>query len=60
MAAGYAILYWVVNRINRFFERRQMESGVELEAQLVESLNAASMMRQFRLEWLANLRTENR
>lgn len=60
MAAGYAILYWVVNRINRFFERRQMESGAELEAHLVESLNAASMMRQFRLEWLANLRTENR
>ena len=60
MAAGYAILYWVVNRINRFFERRQMESGAELETQLVESLNEASMMRQSRLEWLANLRTENR
>lgn len=60
MAAGYAILYWVVNRINRFFERRQMESGAELESRLVESLNTASMMRQFRLEWLANLRTENR
>ena len=34
MAAGYAILYWVVNRINRFFEKRQMESGAALAAEL--------------------------
>ena len=60
LVAVNAVLYWVVNRINRYFERRLMESGADLEAQLVESLNSATVLRQFRLEWLANIRTENR
>jgi len=35
----YAIVYFIVNRLNKKQERKVMESAAELESQLVESLN---------------------
>ena len=56
----YATLYLIVNRLNKKVERKVMERSAELESQLVESLNAVKTIKQFRLEDMANLKTENR
>jgi ATP-binding cassette subfamily B protein len=37
-----------------------MERSADLESQLVESLNSVSTIKRFGLEWLGNLRTEQR
>ena len=56
----YALIYFVVNRINRKYQRRLMEEGAELESQLVESLNAVATIKRFGLEAFANEKTETR
>lgn len=56
----YAIIYFISNKINKKWQRRLMEEGAELEAQLVESLNAAGTIKRFGLEPYANEKTENR
>ena len=55
-----ALLYWGVNRLNREYQRRVMEQAADFDSQLVESLTAQPLLRRFRLEEQANLRTENR
>jgi ATP-binding cassette subfamily B protein len=54
------IVYWVGDRFNRTYQRRIMERAADFDAQLVESLNAQSVVRRFRLEEQAGLRTEIR
>ena len=54
------VIYWVVDRLNRTYQRRIMERAADFDAQLVESLNAQSVVRRFRLEAHAGLRTEVR
>lgn len=56
----YALIYYISNRINKKWQRRLMEESAELEAQLVESLNAAGTIKRFGLEAYANDKTENR
>ncbi|RYC67304.1 peptidase domain-containing ABC transporter [Spirosoma sordidisoli] len=56
----YGLIYYVVNRINRTYQRRLMEDSAELESQLVESLNAVSTIKRFGLEAFANEKTETR
>lgn len=56
----YLLLYWLSNRINKKWQRTLMENSADLEAQLVESLNAAGTIKRFGLEEYANLKTENR
>lgn len=56
----YAVIYFISNKINKKWQRRLMEEGAELEAQLVESLNAAGTIKRFGLEPYANEKTENR
>lgn len=56
----YLLLYWLSNRINKKWQRTLMENSADLEAQLVESLNAAGTIKKFGLEEYANLKTENR
>lgn len=51
-------LYWAVNRLNRDYQRRVMEQAADFDAQLVESLTAQPLLRRFRLEEHAALRTE--
>lgn len=59
-----APLFWIVyrsfNRLNRKYQRHIMESSADLEAQLVESLNAISTIKRFGIEEYANLKTETR
>jgi ATP-binding cassette, subfamily C, bacteriocin exporter len=55
-----ALIYWVVDKSNRLYQRQLMERGADFSAQLVESLNAQSVIRLFRLEKHATLQTETR
>ncbi|HEY0152486.1 MAG TPA: peptidase domain-containing ABC transporter [Longimicrobium sp.] len=56
----YASIYVMMNRVNRARQRRLMERGAELQAQLVESLSSVSTIKRFGLEWFANVKTESR
>lgn len=56
----YSIIYFLSDRLNRKVQRRVMERGADLEAQLVESLNAAGTIKRFCLEDYSNLKTETR
>jgi ABC-type bacteriocin/lantibiotic exporter with double-glycine peptidase domain len=53
-------IYWIVNRLNREYQRRAMERAADFEAQLVESLAAQPVLRSCRLEDHATLKTEAR
>jgi len=54
------LIYWLVDRRNKLYQRRLLERGADFSAQLVESLNAQPVIRRFRLEEHATLRTETR
>jgi len=56
----YAMIYFIINRLNKKVERKLMEQGAELESQLVESLNAVSTIKRFGLEGFANIKTETK
>lgn len=56
----YLVIYWISNRVNKKWQRELMENSAELEAQLVESINAAGTIKRFGLEDYASLKTENR
>jgi ATP-binding cassette subfamily B protein len=56
----YAMVYFVVNRLNRKTERKLMEKSAELESQLVESLNAVGTIKSFGLEKFSNIKTETK
>ena len=56
----YGIIYFITNRLNKKYLRKVMENNAELESQLVESINSISTIKQFGLEWNAQLKTETR
>jgi ATP-binding cassette subfamily B protein len=56
----YILIYFTINQINKKVQRKLMENAADLEAQLVESLNAMSTVKRFGLETHANLKTEDR
>ena len=56
----YLLIYQLTNRFNKKVERKVMEQGAELEAQLVESLNGIRTIKAFGMQYFANLRTEVR
>jgi len=56
----YGVIYYLSNHVNRKTQRKLMESGADLEAQLVESIHAAATIKRFGLEEFANLKTETR
>jgi len=56
----YVVIYWISNRLNRKTQRKLMEDGADLEAQLVESINAVATIKRFGIEDFANLKTETR
>jgi ATP-binding cassette subfamily B protein len=56
----YIIIYYLSNRLNRKVQRKVMERAADLEAQLVESLNAAGTIKRFCLEDYSNFKTETR
>lgn len=56
----FVLIYYLFNKLNKKYQRKIMESGAELESQLVESLNSVSTIKQFGIETFANLKTEMR
>ena len=56
----YFAIYWVYDRLNKKVQRKVMERGADLEAQLVESLNSAATIKRFNLEDYSNFKTETR
>jgi len=56
----FFLIYFLFNRLNKKYQRKIMESGADLEAHLVESLNSVSTIKQFGIEQFANLKTEMR
>lgn len=56
----YALIYFIYNRTNRKTQRKLMEEAAELEAHLVESLNAVGTIKRFGMEEFAGLKTETR
>jgi ATP-binding cassette subfamily B protein len=59
-APVFFLIYFLFNRLNKKYQRRIMESGADLEAHLVESLNSVSTIKRFGIEGFANLKTESR
>jgi ATP-binding cassette subfamily B protein len=56
----FLAIYFLFNKLNKKYQRKIMESGADLEAHLVESLNSVSTIKRFGIEDFANLKTENR
>jgi ATP-binding cassette subfamily B protein len=56
----FVLLYIVANRLNRKFSRSIMERSADLEAQLVESVNAIGTIKRFGMEQFVHLKTETR
>ncbi|MDR0573669.1 MAG: peptidase domain-containing ABC transporter [Tannerella sp.] len=56
----YIIIYLITNKLNKARERKLMEHSADLESQLVESLNSVRTIKQFGIEYFANIKTENR
>jgi ATP-binding cassette, subfamily C, bacteriocin exporter len=56
----YILIYYISDRLNKKVQRKVMERAADLEAQLVESLNAADTIKRFGLEEFSNLKTETR
>lgn len=56
----FLLLYVLANRLNRKYARSIMERSADLEAQLVESVNAVGTIKRFGMERFVHLRTETR
>lgn len=56
----YSLIYFIVNRINKKYQRILMERNADLESHLVESLNAMETIKSFGLEWNTNIKMETR
>jgi ABC-type bacteriocin transporter len=56
----YALIYYYSNKFNKRTQRRLMEKSADLEAQLVESINAIGTIKRFGLEEYSNIKTETR
>lgn len=56
----FASIYFIFNKMNKRYLRKTMEDSADLEAQLVESINAVSTIKRFGLEGYSNLKTEIR
>ena len=56
----FGFIYFLFNQLNKKYQRKIMESGADLESQLVESLNSVSTIKQFGIEPYSNMKTEVR
>lgn len=56
----FVFLYVIANRLNRKYARQIMERSADLEAQLVESVNAIGTIKRFGMERFVHLKTETR
>jgi len=56
----FLLIYYLFNLLNKKYQRKIMESGADLEAHLVESLNSVSTIKKFGIEEFSNMKTETR
>lgn len=56
----FITVYLVANKLNKRLSRKIMEHSADLEAQLVESVNAVGTIKRFGIEQFANEKTESR
>jgi ATP-binding cassette subfamily B protein len=56
----FFVIYLFFNKLNKKYQRRIMETGADMEAYLVESLNSVSTIKRFGTENFANQTTEVR
>ena len=56
----FILIYSLFNRLNKKYQRKIMESGADLEAHWVESLQSVSTIKRLGLEDFSNLKTEVR
>jgi ABC-type bacteriocin transporter len=56
----FIAVYLVANKLNKRLSRKIMEHSADLEAQLVESVNAVGTIKRFGIEQFANEKTESR
>ena len=56
----YIFVYFVYNRLNKKYLRKNMEDAADLESQLVESINSSATIKRFGLEKFSNFKTETR
>jgi ATP-binding cassette subfamily B protein len=56
----FFMIYFFFNRLNKKYQRKIMETGADLDAHLVESLNSVSTIKRFGTEDFANQKTEAR
>ncbi|MDX9812231.1 MAG: peptidase domain-containing ABC transporter [Bacteroidales bacterium] len=54
----YYLIYFISDHLNKKTQRKVMERGADLEAQFVESLNAAGTIKRFGLEDYSAFKTE--
>ncbi|QNL50728.1 peptidase domain-containing ABC transporter [Olivibacter sp. SDN3] len=54
----FGCIYYISNRLNKKTQRKLMEDAADLEAQLVESVNAVGTIKRFGVESFANFKTE--
>ena len=56
----YGLAYWIANKLNCKVERKVMDSSVELESQLVESVHNIQTIKSFGIADFTNLKIELR
>lgn len=56
----YALVYFIINKFNKKYERKIMEDSAELQTQLVESITHVRTVKEFGIEGFSNLKTENK
>lgn len=56
----YAIVFFLINKHNKRYLRKNMENAAELESHLVESLEGIATIKHFSNEYFANLKSEIR
>lgn len=56
----YILIYFIYNKLNKKYLRKNMENAADLESQLVESINASATIKRFGLEKFSNFKTETR
>ena len=56
----FTLIYFLLNQLNKRYQRKIMETAADLETHLVESLHSVSTIKQLGLENFSNLKTEVR
>lgn len=56
----FILSYYSLNKLNKKYQRKTMETAADLQSQLVESLNSIQTIKRFGIEEYSNIKTESR